>query len=95
MKDFNLQDYVPQIVSVAETNKVGAAEAVGLFIANLNTMNDHYKGASELNYRVLGQQWNKLNYKIRNKQRLDVLPLVAKKILPPPIPTRTRTRKGV
>ena len=90
MKEFNLQDYIPQIVEIAEANKMGAAGAVEAFVVNLNAMKDHYKGATDINYRLLGQQWNRLSYKIRNKQRIDVVPLVAKKILPPPAPTRTR-----
>ena len=89
MKEFKLADYVPQIASIAEANKVGAADAVEYFVVNLNSMSDHYKGASELNIRELGQQWNKLNYKERNKQRREVVPLVAKKVLPP-TPTRSR-----
>lgn len=94
MKDFNLQDYVPQIVSIAESNKVGAPDAVDFFIVNLSTMSDHYKGATNLNFRELGQYWNRLNYKVRNKQRLDTISLVAKKILPPAAP-KTRDRKDL
>ena len=90
MKEFNLQDYIPQIVGIAEANKVGAADAVEYFVVNLNTMSDHYKGASGINVRDLGQQWNKLNYKVRNKQRKEVVQLVAKKILPPTTSTRSR-----
>lgn len=83
MKDFNLADYVTQIASIAEYNKVGAADAVEFFIVNLNSMSERYKGASELNIRALGQQWNKLNYKVRIKQKMDTIPLVAKRVLPP------------
>lgn len=87
MREFNLRDYVPEIVAIAEKNNVGAADAVEFFIVNLNTMNNHYKGADNLNIRELGQAWNKLNYKIRNKQRIDVVSLVAKKIV---MPARSR-----
>lgn len=90
MKDFNLQDYTAQIVGIAETNKVGAADAVEYFVVNLNTMSDYYKGAEGINIRELGQRWNKLNYKVRNKQRKEVVQLVAKKILPPTTSTRSR-----
>lgn len=87
MKEFNLRDYVSEIVAIAETNNVGAADAVEYFVVNLNSMSEHYKGADQLNIRELGQAWNKLNYKIRNKQRVDVVPLVAKKVI---MPSRTK-----
>lgn len=83
MKDFDLKNYVNEIVAIAEKNGVGAADAVEFFVVNLNTMNNHYKGADSLNIRELGQAWNKLNYKVRNKQRIDVVPLVAKKVVMP------------
>lgn len=83
MKDFDLKNYVNEIVAIAEKNSVGAADAVEFFIVNLNAMNNHYKGADNLNIRELGQAWNKLNYKVRNKQRIDVVPLVAKKVVMP------------
>ena len=83
MKEFKLQDYVTQIAGIAEANKVGAADAVEYFVGNLNTLSDHYPGATGINIRELGQQWNRLNYKERNKQRRDVVSLVAKKVMPP------------
>lgn len=90
MKEFDLRDYVNQIVAIAEANKCGAADAVEYFVVNLNSMTDHYKGAEGLNIRELGQQWNRLNYKVRNKQRVDTVSLVAKKVLPPAIPRSRR-----
>lgn len=87
MKEFNLRNYVNEIVAIAEKNNVGAADAVEFFVVNLNSMSEHYKGADQLNIRELGQAWNKLNYKIRNKQRMDVVPLVAKKVI---MPSRTK-----
>lgn len=83
MKDFNLRDYINEIVAIAERNGVGAADAVEFFVVNLNSMSNHYKGADSLNIRELGQAWNKLNYKVRNKQRTDVVPLVAKRVVMP------------
>lgn len=87
MKEFNLKDYVNEIAAVAAENKCGAADAVEHFVVNLNSMSDHYRGAPALNFRELGQQWNRLNYKVRNKQRIEVVPLVAKKVT---MPTRAR-----
>lgn len=85
MKEFTLKDYIPEIVSIASANEVGASDAIEMFVVNLNTFGNHYKGAENLNMRELGQAWSKLSYKVRNKQRRDVLPLVAKKIT---LPTR-------
>ena len=88
MKEFKLADYVSQIAALAEHNKVGAADAVEYFVVNLNSMSEYYKGTSDLNFRDLGQHWNRLNYKERNKQRRDVVALVAKKVLPPSTKSR-------
>lgn len=87
MKNFNLKDYVNDIAAIAAKNECGAADAVDYFIINLRTMSDHYKGAEYLNIRELGQAWNKLNYKERNKQQKDVIPFVAKKVI---MPTKSR-----
>lgn len=87
MRAFNLKDYVNDIAAIAAANECGAADAVDYFIINLRTMSDHYKGAEYLNIRELGQAWNKLGYKERNKQQKDVVALVAKKVI---IPARVR-----
>jgi len=83
MKNFNLKDYVNDIAAIAAANECGAADAVDYFIINLRSMSDHYKGAEYLNIRELGQAWNKLNYKERNKQQRETVPLVAKKTIMP------------
>lgn len=77
---FRLQNYVSQIRQIASENRCGAAQAVRMMITNLNVMHEHYKGASDLNYHQLGQQWNALRYKERNKQQQETIALVAKNI---------------
>ena len=83
MKNFDLKEHINDIVAIAAANGCGAADAVEYFVVNLRTMSDHYKGAEYLNIRELGQAYNKLNYKERNKQQKEVVPLVAKKIIMP------------
>lgn len=75
---FNLSNYVAEIHSVATACKCSPEVAVDKFITNLTTMKEHNKGASELNFHELGQQWNKLGYKEKNKQRAAVLQQVTK-----------------
>lgn len=83
MKSFNIKDYTEAIASIAMANNCGASDAVDFFVVNLRTMSDYYKGAETLNFRELGQAWNSLSYKERNKQKKDVVPLVAKKVIMP------------
>lgn len=68
---FNLVDHTMDIQKIADTNKCSNEEAVGLFIANLAVMKEHYKGASHLNYHVLGQLWNALTGEERNTQKAE------------------------
>ena len=88
MSAFELKEFVPQIVRIAEVNKCDASEAVEKFVTNLITMRSHFSGAEELNFHTLGQKWNALSYKVRNKQKAEVVPLVTKKVLP-----TTRSRR--
>ena len=83
MKNFDLKEYVNDIAAVAAANGCGAADAVEYFIVNLRSMSDYYKGAEYLNIRELGQAWNKLSYKERNKQQREIVALVAKKTVMP------------
>lgn len=86
MEKFSLEDYTPAILKIATTNKVSNEEALGLFIANLTTMKEHYKGAPDLNYHALGQQWNsllskdKVAQKALTKARLSKYSLGGKKV---------------
>lgn len=73
MNKFNLTDYVDNINQLAAAEEVEAVESVNHFIVNLSTMSDFHHGAGNLNFRELGQQWNSLNYKVRNKQRADTI----------------------
>ena len=83
MKNFRLYDYLKEIKGIAEANNCGAAQAVDLFVVNLTTMSDHHKGAPNLNFRELGQAWNRLGYRERNKQKEAATVAVAKEIRMP------------
>ena len=94
MTTFELKTYAPQMVHMAETYKLDAQAAVERFVTNLTTMSDFYPGAEDLNFRVLGQQWNKLGYKVRNSQKAEVVEVVSKKLLPAPT-TKSRSKQEV
>lgn len=70
---FQLSMYTSHILKVAEENKCSTEVALQHFIANLTTMREHYKGASELNYHELGQHWNKLLSKEKVEQKAETL----------------------
>ena len=69
---FNLSDYTHHILKIAEANNVTNEAAFQCFLANLSTMREHYKGAPELNYHQLGQQWGKLLSKDKIAQKAEV-----------------------
>lgn len=73
MEKFQLSTYTPQILRVAEANQCAPEVALQRFIENLATMKEHYKGASELNYHELGQQWNKLLSREKVAQKAETL----------------------
>lgn len=75
---FQLSTYTPHIMRIAEAGKHTPEIALQCFIANLTTMKEHYKGASELNYHEIGQQWNKLLSKEKVAQKADTLARLAK-----------------
>ena len=75
---FNLSDYTHHVLKIAEANDVTNEVAFQCFLANLSTMKEHYKGAPELNYHQLGQQWNKLLSKDRIAQKADAKARLAK-----------------
>lgn len=68
---FQLSSYTPQIRKLAEVNEWSTDVALQKFIENLTTMKEHHKGASDLNYHELGQQWNKLLNKEKIAQKAD------------------------
>lgn len=78
VEKFQLSAYTPHIVRIAEAQKVTIEVALQCFIANLSTMKEHFKGASELNYHELGQQWNKLLNKDKVEQKAETLARLAR-----------------
>ena len=66
---FRLSDYCSEMQKIASENKCTLEVAMQLMIANLATMKEHYKGASNLNYHELGQSWNSLKGDERNAQK--------------------------
>ena len=57
---FNLEEYIPRIKEMATANNCTVEDALEMFVVNLITMKNHYKGCADLNFHVLGQQWNSL-----------------------------------
>lgn len=68
---FNLSDYTHKVLQIAEANNVSNETAFQYLLTNLTTMREHYKGAPDLNYHQLGQQWNKLLSKDKVAQKLE------------------------
>lgn len=68
---FQLSTYTPHILQIAEEQKVDVDTALQYFIVNLTTMREHHKGAKELNFHELGQQWNKLLSKEKVAQKAE------------------------
>lgn len=67
---FNLTNYTKDIRSGATSSEVTLEEALNQFIYNLVIMRDHYKiFSSEIDFRALGQQWNRLSSDERNTQK--------------------------
>ena len=75
--DFKLESYIEPIKAIARHNNVSASTAVDQFVTNLIIMREHYKGAPELNYHTLGQQWNSLLSDEKIRQKNEVLKLVS------------------
>ena len=69
---FNLSDYTQAVLQIAKENNVAVEVAFQCFLANLSTMKEHYKGASELNYHALGQQCSKLLSRERVTQKEEM-----------------------
>lgn len=75
---FNLVNYTPHIVQLAKVADVSVEKALNYFIVNLTTMKEHYEGCPELNYHVLGQQWNSLLSPEKVAQKREALARIAK-----------------
>lgn len=61
-----LEKYESTILKAAKTLKVDVREALGRFILNLCTMRDQFEGFENVNFRLAGQEWNKLKSSERN-----------------------------
>lgn len=71
---FNLKNYERAIREYSNQENVPYPEAVQRFVQNLLVMRDRFEGFdASINFRTLGQQWNKLTSKIRNQQVSDTL----------------------
>lgn len=74
---FELRNYEREIRDYATNKKVSNSEAVSTFIYNLVIMRPHFEGFDpEVNFRALGQQWNKLPSDVRVAQKAEVLKLL-------------------
>lgn len=70
---FELSDYLQEIKAIADTNKVDYAQGAYYFRTNLIVMKEFYKGAPNINYHELGQQWNSLLSSEKVQQYNNVL----------------------
>lgn len=84
-----LTDYVNEVRAIADNKRVSLSTAVGMFIVNLNVMKDFNHGSDNFNYRAIGQEWGRLPYAEKNKQRNALLRMVKE-----PAPTTATQRRG-
>lgn len=76
---FELKSYEREIRNYMNTNKVDAAESLNRFIFNLRVLRDHYEGfGPDINFRDVGQQWNKLTSDTRNAQKTSMLKILSR-----------------
>ena len=76
---FELANYEREIREGATKAGIELPEALVRFIYNLTIMRPHYDiFPEEVNFRALGQQWNKLMSDVRNKQKNEMLELFKK-----------------
>lgn len=74
---FELANYEREIREGATKASIELPEALVRFIYNLTIMRPHYDiFPEEVNFRLLGQQWNKLMSDVRNKQKNEMLELL-------------------
>lgn len=83
---FDLKKFEKAIREYAEVKKVDLKVAVDHFVYNLALMRPQLEGFdTSLDFRALGQEWNKLSSDVRNKQKAEMFKA----------PTRaTKTLKG-
>lgn len=71
---FNLSKYEHTIRNYAAKQNVDIGEALNRFIYNLAVMRPHFDQFDEsIDFRQLGQLWNKLSSDERNKQKAEML----------------------
>lgn len=76
---FSLLDYEKEIRAGATKASISNEDALKRFIFNLTTLKpyyDHY--ANNINFRILGQQWNAQTSDIRNQQKTKLLDILSK-----------------
>ena len=71
--NFNLSDYTASIQNIAKEHECSVEQALGMFIANLATMKEHYAGSKDVDFRKVGQLWNSLSSSERIVQKKDTL----------------------
>lgn len=77
--EFTLMSYERAIRNYASKNNVGAQEALNRFVYNLAIMRPHFEGFDDsVDFRQLGQQWNKLSSEKRLAQKDKVMAQVAR-----------------
>lgn len=70
---FDLKKYEQEIRRYAANKDVSVAVATSDFIYNLAMMRPQIEGFDpQLDFRDLGQQWNKLSSSMRNKQKASI-----------------------
>lgn len=76
---FNLKTYEKEIREGATKAEVDNETALKRFIFNLVIMRPQFDiFSSEVNFRLLGQQWNALSSDTRNKQKNEMIELLSK-----------------
>lgn len=73
MAKFNLSDYEKAIQSYATSKECSITSALNRFMYNLALMKDFYPDfGKDLNFHLLGQQWNIMTSTERLKQKKEV-----------------------
>lgn len=74
---FELANYEREIREGATKAGVSLEETLAMFIYDLTVMRPHFDVfPEEVNFRLLGQQWNKLMSDVRNKQKNEMLEML-------------------
>lgn len=77
---FKLHNFEREITEYANKSKASLKDALDSFIYNLAVMKPHFEGFGDtVDFRSLGQQWNKLSSDERVKQKKEMLSLLTEK----------------